>query len=60
VTGVLLATLSGLLPLALAFSLYRLWQSRGIFLPDLSAVLASLQLCVGLLLQDVLPLVFWQ
>jgi hypothetical protein len=55
-----LAALSALLPLCLMYSLYRWWTHRERRLFDMGALLVSFQLCLVLLYQGVLPLVFWQ
>lgn len=58
--SVLLAALTGLLPLLAGIGLVcALRRSRPI-LPDLIALTAVLQLCVVLLFQGVLPIVFWR
>jgi hypothetical protein len=53
------AILTGALPLLLAFALFRLKRHRRMFVPDLLALVALLQLCLVLLYQGVLPVVFW-
>mgnify|MGYP006279981625 CR=1 FL=1 len=58
--GLLLAGLSAALPLALGIALYGIYRSPVRPLLDLCAVLAGLQLCVVLLWQGVLPIVFWR
>ncbi|EAQ97631.1 Beta-lactamase class C and other penicillin binding protein [Congregibacter litoralis KT71] len=56
----LLAVISGLLPFSLAFAAYRLLRRSKPFLPDLFAVLSGLQLCLVLVFEGVLPLIFWR
>jgi CubicO group peptidase (beta-lactamase class C family) len=57
--SVLVAILTGALPLLLGFALVRLKQHKRMFAPDLLAMLALLQLCLVLLYQGVLPVMFW-
>ncbi|GAB5413404.1 MAG: hypothetical protein Cons2KO_10070 [Congregibacter sp.] len=54
-----LAGLSALLPVTLALSLYLILRGQHVSRVNLGAVLASLQLCLVLLWQGVLPVVFW-
>ncbi|WOJ92131.1 serine hydrolase domain-containing protein [Congregibacter variabilis] len=58
--SLILATLSVLLPLSLCLSWYQLAQSQNPSRANLYAVIASLQLCLVLLSQGVLPVVFWR
>ncbi len=58
--SLLLAALSVLLPISLCFSCYYLTRRQGRSVLDLCAVIASLQLCLVLFSQGVMPLVFWQ
>ena len=58
--SVILAALSGALPLLLGFALFGILRSRRSSLPDLCAVLASVQLCLVLILHGALPIVFWR
>jgi CubicO group peptidase (beta-lactamase class C family) len=58
--SLLLAVLSVLLPLSLCFSWYYLARSDSRSVADLCAVTASLQLCLVLVSQGVLPLIFWR
>lgn len=53
------AILTGALPVLLVIALLRLKRHRPMYVPDLLALLALLQLCLVLLYQGVLPVVFW-
>jgi hypothetical protein len=58
--SLLLAVLSVFLPLSLCFSGYYLARRHDRSAVDLCAVIASLQLCLVLFSQGLIPLVFWQ
>lgn len=64
VASILLAGLSALLPLSLLLSLYQLLhqllRSRESSFVELCAVLASLQLCLVLVMNGVFPVMFWR
>ncbi|WP_439100338.1 serine hydrolase domain-containing protein [Congregibacter sp.] len=60
VASALLTLVSGLLPLSLGFALFQVRRRRKLILPDLLAVLVSLQLCLMLVFQGELPMVFWR
>lgn len=59
VASVLLAVLSGALPVSLMYALYYTWRSNKYALTDLCSFVAGTQLCVVLVVQGVLPIVFW-
>ncbi len=58
--NITVAVLTGTLPLLLVWALFRSLRSRQYVLPDLLALMAAAQLCLVLLLQGVLPVVFWR
>jgi len=58
--SLILAALSALLPVSLCLSWYLLARIQNPSRSSLYAVITSLQLCLVLLSQGVLPLVFWQ